>query len=177
MAEKPDQLTQVARERADKRLDQAIGALRLAATEIGKRLGIPEGIQGHSIDELLGRLAYIPSMARELRRAAALELTKLELSSVLPHRALEPSEPIVEQTTRIEPSLIPDQVPAGMDLADLQGITVQTVKALKAAGMTTVGDVVVVPDQHLEKVPGLGAKSVAQLRQAIARASQPKTPA
>lgn len=52
MAHEPDQLTQAARERADKRIDQAIGALRTAAGDIAKKFGIPEGISGHSPEEL-----------------------------------------------------------------------------------------------------------------------------
>lgn len=173
MSKEPDQLTQVARERADERISSAIGELRKAAASIGKKYGIPEGISGHSIEELLGRIAYIPSMARELRRALALELTKQEISEAMkatpaPAAAAKPAP-----TKPLEPSQIPDSIPVGLDVSELSGITVQTVKVLKAAGLSTVGDVVQIPDEHLLKVLGggqAGAKNLAAVRKAVAGA-------
>lgn len=177
MANEPDQLTQVARERADERIANAIGELHKAAAAIGKKHGIPEGISGHSVDELLGRIAYIPSMARELRRALALELTKAELHEAM-KTGKKPAAPAARAPkgpdATIEPSEIPDAIPVGLDVADLPGITVQTIKALKTAGLSTVGDVARIPDAHLAKVQGLGDKSVAQIRAAIAKASTVK---
>jgi hypothetical protein len=178
VANEPDQLTQVARERADERIASAIGELHKAAAAIGKKHGIPEGINGHSVDELLGRIAYIPSMARELRRALALELTRGELNEAM-KLGKKPASPPPAPGAKgpealIEPSEIPDAIPVGLDVADLSGITVQTVKALKAAGLHTVGDLARIPDEHLEKVQGLGAKSVAQIRAAVGKASTAK---
>lgn len=170
-------VTQVARERADKRIDEALGALRKAAREIGLRYDIPEGIVGHSVEELLGRMAYVPSMARDLRRATAQELAKQEIT-----RAFEPAKPETHGSATsptppvVDPSKLPPSAPVGLDVAELSGVTVQTVRALKAAGLTNVGQVMTVPDEHLEKISGLGAKSVAQIRTAIARASTPPTP-
>lgn len=181
MAEKIDQLTQVARERADKKLDAAIGDLHKAATEIGKKHGIPEGIAGHSIDDLLGRIAYIPSMARELRRAAAQTLASLEIGQALESPAKRREESAPAPVKPIDLATLGSIMPSGKDLGDLKGLTVQTVKALKGAGLHQVGDVVNVPDEHLLKVPGIQAKQVAQLRQAIVRAAaeaaQPGAPA
>lgn len=179
MSKEPDQLTQAARERADARIAAAIGELHKAALEIGKRHGIPEGISGHSIDELLGRISYIPSMARELRRALALELTKLEISAVMkgevPAPATKPNRTAETggKGKTGEASEIPETIPAGLDVSELSGITVQTVKALKAAGLNTVGDVVQIPDEHLLKVLGggqPGAKNLAAVRKAVAGA-------
>lgn len=173
----PEPAFQLARERADKRLDSAITALRDSARAIATAHGIPEGISGHSVEELLGRMAYIPSMARDLRRAAGQELAKQELASVL--RAAEslrrPAEP-ERHAPPIDPSRIPAPVPIGLDITDLSGITVQMQRALKAAGLNTVGDVYMVPDEHLLKISGIAEKSVQQLRAAIAKASQPKGP-
>lgn len=176
MATEPDQLTQVARERADARIASAIGELHKAAAAIGKKHGIPEGISGHSVDELLGRIAYIPSMARELRRALALELTRGELNEAmkLGKKPAAPAAASKGPDAPIEPSEIPDTIPVSLDVGDLSGITVQTVKALKAAGLHSVGDLARIPDEHLEKVQGLGAKSVAQIRAAIGKASVKK---
>lgn len=169
-----EQMTAVARDRADKTIDTALGELKAAALEIGTKHSIPDGIAGHSIEELLGRMAYIPSMARDLRRACGQELAKEELKRVLD--AAPPSSgqaPKIKTPTPapVVPSQIPNNIPVSMDVGDLQGVTVQAVKALKAAGLNKVGDVVVVPDEHLAKINGLGDKSVVMIRGAIARAS------
>lgn len=171
-----DQTTAVARERADKRIDTALGELHAAANEIGIRHGIPEGIAGHSIEELLGRMAYIPSMARDLRRACGQELAKDELNKLFDagptKQAAKPEVPPPPPPPTIEPSKIPGNIPVGMDVGDLQGVTVQAVKALKLAGLSTIGEVMKIPDEHLAKVHGLGDKSVAQIRLAIAKAGE-----
>lgn len=176
-----DDTNAVARERADKSLDAAVGELRAAAHKIGLEHEVPEGIAGHSIEELLGRITYIPSMARELRRAAGQAMAKGELRKLFDQAAQAPDgagkKPEAPATIKalIEPSKIPANIPVGRDVQDLDGITVQTVKALKAAGLATVGDVVTVPDEHLVKLSGLGEKSVVQIRAAIARASSAGT--
>lgn len=172
-----DELTQVARKEADEVLDKALGELRASAREIGEKHGIPQQINGLSVEELLGRMAYIPSMARDLRRVAGQELTKnLIAEQIRPAaRPTMPATPKLPESERIDVSKIPPSVPVGMDLVDLSGVTVQAVKALKAAGLKTVGDVVAVPDEHLLKVSGVAEKSLAQIRAAIAKASAPKS--
>jgi len=168
-----DEITQSARKKAEKTIDAALGDLHKAAEKIGKERGIPENIAGHSINELLGRMAYVPSMARDLRRVCAQELAKLYIDELLtsnPAPAI-PSPVPTPEVARVEPSKIPDQVPVGRDVSDLSGVTVQTVKALKEAGLHTVGDVVAVPDAHLVKIPGIAEKSVQQIRAAIVKAS------
>lgn len=177
-------MTQVARERADKRIDAALGALRQAAKAIGTEYEIPDGIAGHSVDELLGRMAYVPSMARDLRRATAQELAKQEISRAFEGgpvkdsrrpetRRPPPQAPPPPPPPPVDPSKLPPSAPVGLDLAELSGVTVQTVRALKEAGLTNVGQVMSVPDEHLLKIPGVAEKSLAQLRTAIARASAP----
>ena len=169
-----DQTTAVARERADKRIDAALGELHAAANVIGLKHGIPEGVAGHSIEELLGRMAYIPSMARDLRRACGQELAKDELNKLFEAAPPGPTTfpaPGVDMPV-VEPSKIPGNIPVGMDVGDLQGVTVQAVKALRLAGLNNVGDVLVIPDEHLAKINGLGDKSVAQIRLAISRAGE-----
>jgi hypothetical protein len=191
-----NEMNQVARERADKRIDQAVGDLKAAARQIGRQYGIPEGISGHSTEELLGRMAYVPSMARDLRRAAGQELAKQELRRVLeappvpreiPQTATEASKintpprsfappsfsPPASTSAPLTTEQIPGVLPGGRDVADLSGLTVQTVKALKAAGLHTVADLAPIPDEHLEKVSGIGKKTVQQIRAAIAKASTP----
>lgn len=177
-----EQLTAVARERADKRIDAALGALHAAAHEIGIKHGIPEGIAGHSIEELLGRMAYIPTMARDLRRACGQEIAKEELNKVfeqsdaLQQSVADHQGPKMDKrpTPPIEPSKIPINIPVGMDVGDLDGISTQTINALRTAGLTTVGEIVNIPDEHLVKLNGLGEKSIAHIRVAIAKASEGK---
>ena len=167
-----EQMTAVARERADKIIDAAIGALRKAAHEIGVAQGIPEGIAGHSIEELLGRITYVPTMARDLRRACGQELAKLELNKVFAAND-PPSAPAAKiNPPVVEPSKIPGNIPVGMDIGDLDGISVQTITALRQNGLNKVGDLVTIPDEHLVKMSGLGDKSVAHVRAAIAKAGE-----
>lgn len=172
-----EQMTAVARERADQRIDSALGELRKAALEIGKKHGIPENIAGHSIEELLGRMAYVPTMARDLRRACGQELAKQELNAFLDGSAstAQAPKPPAPAAAKIEPSLIPGNIPVGMDVGDLDGVSTQTIAALRASGLTKIGDIVAIPDEHLCKMNGLGEKSVAHLRAAIAKASTPKS--
>lgn len=170
-----EQMTAVARERADNQIDAALGALRKSAHEIGIEHGIPEGIAGHSIEELLGRMAYIPSMARDLRRACGQELAKQELNKLFDQNLETSERPRAAKAPppiqKIEPSKIPPAIPVGLDVGSLDGVSVQTIKALRDAGLNKVGDVVNIPDEHLIKMQGLGEKSVAHIRAAIAKAS------
>jgi hypothetical protein len=160
---------QSARQRGDQRLDAALAALRRAAATIGTQHGIPEGIQGHSVEELLGRIAYVPSLARDLRRAAGQALAKQELDNLLKAPPV-PSQSSLRQVADTSDLV---NIPKGLDLADLAGITAAQVKQLKAAGLNQVGDIVNVPDEHLAKILTWDAKQVGKLRAAIAKASQP----
>ena len=169
-----EQMTAIARERAEKRIDGALGELKKAAREIGKKYGIPDGIAGHSIEELLGRIAYIPTMARDMRRACGQELAKQELNDYLDEAAKPTGMEGLPQPQKIEPSKIPRNIPVGMDVGDLDGVTVQAITALRNVGLTKIGDVVNVPDEHLLKITGLGEKSVAHIRAAIAKAAEIK---
>ncbi len=167
------EMMQAAREKADERIDKALGALRAAAREIGKQFEIPENISGHSTEELLGRMCWVPSQARDLRRACGQELANLELKKLFD---ATPAAPLVSSVPNPEafsqqPSKAPENVPVGRDLSDLSGVTVQAVKALKAGGYMTVGDVMAVPDEHLVKLPGIAEKSLAQVRAAIRKAA------
>jgi len=162
---------QSARQRGDRRLDAALAALRRSAAAIGAQFGIPEGIQGHSVEELLGRIAYVPSLARDLRRAAGQALAKQELDRLLKAPPV-PSESSLRQVNAPAGAAGP-VIPMGLDLADLAGMTAAQVKQLKAAGLNQVCDVVNMPDEHLAKVTSWDAKNVGKLRAAIAKVSQP----
>lgn len=164
---------QSARARGDQRLDAALAALRRAAAEIGAQHSIPDGIQGHSVEELLGRIAYVPSLARDLRRAAGQALAKQELDRLLKAPVL-PSEPSMGALNEAGAAAGLVSIPKGLDLADLAGITAAQVKQLKGAGLYQVGDVVDMPDEHLAKILTWDAKQVGKLRAAIAKASHPE---
>jgi hypothetical protein len=169
--EEIEQMTIVARERADKRIDTALGEMHAAAHKIGVAQKIPENIAGLSIEELLGRMAYIPTMARDLRRACGQELAKQELNAFLDTTPVPSNKAASKLPPPIEPSKIPETIPVGMDVGDLDGVSTQTIAALRNAGLNSVGDVVAVPDEHLAKMQGLGEKSVAHIRAAIAKAT------
>lgn len=156
----------VAREQAEKTIDAAIGELQKFATELGVKYQIPDNVLGHAVGDLLGRIAYVPSMTRDLRR---------ELGQALAKKSLEArfSDAKAAAPAKTEPKALDmGVIPHGMALEDLDGVTVQVVKSLKAASLMTVGDVVKIPREHLVKINGLGEKSVAQLMAAIAKASQ-----
>ena len=129
---------------------------------------------GDSLGGQLGRIAHIRTMARDMRRACGQELAKQELNDYLDEAITPPGRegwPAPVQQ-KIEPSKIPRNIPVGMDVGDLNGVTVQAINALRTAGLTKIGDVVNVPDEHLVKINGLGEKSVAHIRAAIAKASE-----
>ena len=173
MSIRETEMMSVARERADKRIDKALGALRDAARAIAKEYEIPDNIAGHSVEELLGRMCWVPSQARDLRRTCGQELAKKELNDMFddqrpPAKSSSVPEPSAFAAT---PSKAPDNVPVGRDVSDLRGLTVQTVKALKAAGLHTVGDVMAVPDAHMLKVQGIAEKSLQQIRASIQKAA------
>jgi DNA-directed RNA polymerase alpha subunit len=119
-------------------------------------------------------MAYIPTMARDLRRACGQELAKYEINAMMD--GSQPTKQVdkPEVMPKVDPSKIPGNIPVGMDVGALDGISVQTVNALRQAGLTKVGDIMDVPDEHLCKMQGLGEKSVAHIRAAIAKASETK---
>lgn len=154
----------LARTRAEKRIDAAIGELHKAAAKIGTEHDLPDNISGHSVAELLGRISFVPSVGRDLRRALGQAMAKQELEQAMFRTPVAPPvKRVPEQAAK------PAGVPHSTDLANLSGITVQVVKALKAAGLHSVGDVINVPDEHLLKISGLAERTVAQLRGAIAK--------
>jgi len=118
------------------------------------------------VAELLGRLAYVPSMGRDLRIATAHALARQEIERHLDTPPAPPPPP-----TRATKELTASTITPGTDLDALPGITTQTAKALKKAGLFVVGDVVSVPDEHLLKIPGIAERSLAQLRAAIGKAT------
>lgn len=169
------ELTQVARQRADVRIDAALVDIRQALTDIAKRHRIPDGVQGHTPEDLLGRISQVPSMSRELRLALgqALARQEIELMTRAPVAETPPAvtQPPPQKPRELKnPGRIPGP-PAGLDVDDLKGISPQVARALKAAGLKTVGDVVAVPDDHLVKIGGIGERSLAQIREALAAAA------
>jgi predicted flap endonuclease-1-like 5' DNA nuclease len=170
-----DDLLNVARQRADKKLTKAVSDLIAAATNIATEHGIPEGISGHSPAELLGRVAYVQSLSRELRVTAVQHLARIELERMTAAPELPlvehdtPPDPPRETATWNEPTPPqPDPPSPALALIELPGIGPAAASALREAGFVTVGDVLNVPDEFLLKLDRVGPKAVAAMRTAIA---------
>ena len=201
MSEETKLLNEAARAAAERTIDSALGAMNAAAEEIGQKYGIPDNVGGNSRAVLLGRLTYVPSMARELRTICGQLMAKREIERMLAegmpginpgaklsdatvaginaevvakYRDRTPLTPKISTELKDIPPLAPVAgPPAGMDITQLEGVHPNTVKALQNAGITNVGELMAMPDEHLIKYPGLGDKTVAQLRTAISKAGQP----
>lgn len=174
------QLSRIARERAGKLMDAAVGALNEAADRIAEEHQIPHGINGLTRGEILGRTAFVASMQRELRVAAEMQLATEIMKAETYQPQYDPQKLKGPEVTLIKPlggNILPPLVapppatkaPANdtIDLGELPGITVSTVKALKAAGFHRVCDVRDVPDEHLLAVNGIATKSLGALRAAV----------
>lgn len=179
MSEETKLLNEAARAAAERTIDSALGAMNAAAEEIGQKYGIPDNVGGNSRAVLLGRLTYVPSMARELRTICGQLMAKREIERMLaegmtPRSTAPALTPKISTELEDIPPLAPVAgPPAGMDITQLEGVHPNTVKALQNAGITNVGELMAMPDEHLIKYPGLGDKTVAQLRTAISKAGQP----
>lgn len=86
---------QVARERAEKKIDAALTAVTKAVRYVSESHNIPKGVGGHEPDELLGRILFVPGQARELRLALGQTMARHELSAGWPKESA-PENP--EQT-------------------------------------------------------------------------------
>ncbi len=201
MSEESKQLNEAARAVAERTIDAALGAMNAAAEAIGQKYGIPDNVGGNSRAVLLGRLTYVPSMARELRTICGQLMAKGEIERMLAeglpginqgaklsdatvaainaevlaeYHARTPGTPKISTELEDEKPPAPVAGPAaGMDITQLEGVHPNTVKALQIAGITNVGELMAMPDEHLIKYPGIGDKTLAQLRLAISKAGQP----
>lgn len=158
-----------ARERAEARLDAALGAIRKATLAIAREHNIPEGVLGHDQVDLLGRILHSPGLSRDLRREACQLMAKQELEALHERPAAARRAAPVDPP----PSLSGGQpvIPMSKALLDLDGVNAATVKALNQANLQVVGDVVNVPDEHLAKLTSLAPQAIAKLRTAIAKAA------
>ncbi len=156
-----------AREAAAKLLGQATSELLKSAETIAENYGLPEGINGLSRPEFLGRMTFIVSMSRDLKRAGEEELAAKAIKKTFKN-SLAPAEPIAE-TIEVKPGA-KDDTPAlpliNRDITDLS-ITVQAVKALKTAGIHQIAELDLYTDAALMAIPGIAAPSVAAIRKAI----------
>ena len=83
MSEETKLLNEAARAAAERTIDKALGAMTAAAEEIGKQYGIPDNVGGNSRAVLLGRLTYVPGMAREVRTVCGQLMAKGEIERML----------------------------------------------------------------------------------------------
>lgn len=131
-----NEILQVARERAEARLDAAARQIRQAIIAAAKEHEIPEGVLGHDVVDLLGRIMFQPALSRDLRREAGQMMAKQELqkigASAPPAAPPAPSAPA--PAAGVDPV-----IPTSLAIADLKGITVAQCKALQAAGLNQIG--------------------------------------
>jgi hypothetical protein len=166
-----NELLQLARERAEKRLDAAIAQIRLGIVKAAKDHQIPEGVLGHDTVDLLGRIMFQVALSRDLRREAGQLMAKQELEAM---GRSTPAPPAPAPEDQASTTAVDALIPTSLAIAELQGITVAQCKALQAAGINQVGDLINVPDEHLEKITKLDAKAIGKVRAAVAKASAPK---
>lgn len=163
-----NELLQLARARGEKRLDAAIKQIREDMQTAAKDHDIPADVLGHDVVDLLGRIMFTPALARDLRREAGQRMAKQELetmgSTTAPATSATPPAPAIKLTV----------IPTSLSIAELQGITVHQSKALMAAGINQVGDLLNIPDEHLAKVTKLDDKAIGKIRAAVAKAAEPK---
>jgi len=103
--------------------------------------------------------------------ARMIEIPDTARQEIERHLDTPPAPPPPPPAARAPKELTASTITPGTDLDALPGITTQTAKALKQAGLFVVGDVVSVPDEHLLKIPGIAESSLAQLRAAIGKAT------
>ncbi len=164
--------TMIANDRASERLAKASAALTRSATEIAEEYGIPEGINGLSAGEFLGRTSFVISMQRDLRRAGVdllaqkLLRNQLNVTDPIPQAADVDNVEAPKAKTGGEPGPTP---PAdSLDVSQIPGLTVQMVKALKGAGIHQLAEVEKFTDEALLKCNGIAGPSLAKIRACVA---------
>lgn len=160
------QVVVAARHRASEVIAKAQAELVKAADRIADEHGLPEGINGLSRADFLGRLSFVVSLSRDLRNAGEEHLAAAELKAFFKEptpiaQALDAKPVKKPEVQRAEPS------PAS-DVGEL-AITPQVAKALKQAGIHTVEEVEKYTDEALLAVRGIAQPSLEAVRAAIQR--------
>lgn len=160
----------LARQHADDHLGKASTALIRAADQIAEQYQIPDNINGLSRGEFLGRISFVISMQRDLRRAGvdlyANGLIRNQLKDMDPAPTpddLDTTEVVAQATQEAETSHDP-----AMAVENIPGLTVQMVKALKTAGIHQLGDIDKFTDDALLNLNGIAGPSLAKIRASVA---------
>lgn len=152
-----------ARDRASTMIGKAQAKLIGAAREIASEYGLPDGINGLSAGEFLGRLSFVVSLSRDLRIAGEEHLANAAIKAQFddpPHKeALLDGAPKPDDTE-------PPGVNLDQDVSKL-AINPMTVKALKQAGITSISEVEKYTDDALLQVRGIAPPSLGKLREAV----------
>lgn len=161
MADHTD-LIQLARKRGDEKIDVAIGQLHKQAEILANAAGIPDNIKGLAPGAMLGRISYVPSQSIELKRALSQALSSIELNKITEHATTLDVREEMDTVPQIEPT----GIDVAKNLADTD-LPPPLVAALNTHDLHTLGDVMGVPDEHLLKMRGIGARSLEQIKRAI----------
>lgn len=171
--------SQIAREKASDVLAQASADLIKFAAAIARKYHIPDGINGLSRGEFLGRISFVVSMQRDLKRAGEDLIAQDVLRRQFGVKGAENDPDAQAEAERLIDSLdlspeapvIPGNAPVALtiDIGDLPGITVQTVKALKGAGLHQVSDIEKYTDEALLAINGIAGPTLAKVRAAVAQ--------
>ncbi len=171
------QTTVIAREKAADRLAQASAALIKAADKVAAQHGIPENINGLSRGDFLGRVSFVVSMQRELKRAGedvvAQQILRQQFDAAEPPETMDDLDKLTDATAPAAGASQDDPPPTdvgAMDVTTIPGLNVQMHKALKGAGIHMLEDIEKFTDEALLKVPGIAAPSLAKIRTATAAA-------
>jgi len=165
--------TQQARQHAAERLKLATAELSKAADRIAERFEIPDNINGLSRGEFLGRVSFVVSLERDLRRAGedvyAQHFIRSKLAGI---QAPAIQAPAIDSLDDVPPAESAPEDPArindAMPIENIPGLTVQIVKALKQAGIHQLGDVNKFTDDALLKINGIANPSLQKLRASVA---------
>lgn len=157
-----------ARAAVGEKIGQAQADLVKAAGEIAEQHGLPNGINGLTAGEFLGRLSFVVSMSRDIRAAGEEYMTKEELRAKFggdkkpdlykdqPKKKAKQAEKLEEERAKLAP-------PTG-DIEEL-ALHPNIIKALRGAGVHQVGDLEKFPDEALLAVRGIAPPSLAKIRQ------------
>lgn len=140
---------------ASMKLDQAISDLMAKAVEVARKHDIPEA-SGMRPAEVLGRLAWVQSASREMRKALEAQIAEQIMAA-----AERPTD--VPEGELGAPSTSLDM----RTLWQLQGIPTRAKQALEAAGYDVAWKIDRATDQTLLQVAGIGAHAIAKIRQAL----------
>ena len=156
------------RQAAEKIIGMAQVELLEAAEKIAKKYKLPDGINGLTRKEFLGRLTFVVSMSRDLRVSGAEYLAREALKQIF-----DEADPLPKTDVKHEENKPPaaDKEPKGTNPAtDIEKLKLHPnqVRALKAAGIHQVGEIDKFTDEALLAINGIAPPMLAKIRASMA---------